>query len=263
MILLLEVGGQSCCSRGCADRELVARSAPGRHEAVPAHAIGCPFGEPRGSAGRLWGLAADNADMALAAYRVGVTSLTDGRARRDRNHARPSRLASDRGNASAGATARATNEAREAMLSGSGSSFRVGRRRGLTAGWRGASRLPAIGEQVGQLRRRQRRQAREHVLQIGPRLDAQTMTGRCETEQHRRRPSAFRRADEEPVFPANGDPLHLAFRHVVVDRQEARVGIAAQRGPVIQGIAGSTVSVLIWTPSPTARSRASRIMGTR
>ncbi len=46
-----------------------------------------------------------------------------------------------------------------------------------------------------------------------------------EAEEHRGRLAACGRADEEPVLSTNGDPLHLTFGHVVVDRQRAGLGI--------------------------------------
>ncbi len=97
--------------------------------------------------------------------------------------------------------------------------------------------LPTVRQEFGEALGRQGRQARQHLLEIGPRFEAQAMTRRGEAEQDRRGPAALVRADEQPVLAADGDALHLALGHVVVDRQEARLGISNQRRPIIQGVA--------------------------
>jgi len=79
----------------------------------------------------------------------------------------------------------------------------------------------AIAEAFG----RRRRQARQHVPQIRPRLNAQSMTCGGEAHQHRGCVPALLRAHEQPVLAANGNPFRLTFRHVVVNVQEARLRI--------------------------------------
>ncbi len=93
-----------------------------------------------------------------------------------------------------------------------------------------------VRQEVVELPGGRRRHARQHVLQARPRLDAQPLARRREAEEHRRCVAATRRADRQPVLATYGDPLHLALGHVVVDGQEARLGIAHQRGPVIQRV---------------------------
>jgi predicted DNA-binding protein (UPF0251 family) len=57
-----------------------------------------------------------------------------------------------------------------------------------------------VRQQAAELPNRRRRQERQHVLQIRPRLDAQALAGGREAEEHRRRLAAARRPDRQPVF---------------------------------------------------------------
>jgi hypothetical protein len=60
---------------------------------------------------------------------------------------------------------------------------------------------------------------------------------RTAERQHGRGAASLVRADEQPVLAAERGALHLALGHVVVDRQEARFGIADQGSPVIESVA--------------------------
>jgi hypothetical protein len=95
--------------------------------------------------------------------------------------------------------------------------------RGVTLGL--TRRLPAVRKQATELPGRRRRQAREHVLQVRPWLDAQALARRREAEEHRRRFAAARRPYCQPVLATYGDTLHLSLGDIVVYGQEARLGV--------------------------------------
>lgn len=69
------------------------------------------------------------------------------------------------------------------------------------------------------------RQACQYVLQIRPRLDAQALASGREAEEYRSCLPATRGTYRQPVFASYSYPFHLSFSHIVVNGQEARVGI--------------------------------------
>src|SRR5262249_15960160 len=71
--------------------------------------------------------------------------------------------------------------------------------------------LPAVGEKGIDLVGWRRRQARQHVLQVRPRLDAQALTRGRKAEEHGGRLAAARRPNSQPVFSANSYPLPLTL----------------------------------------------------
>jgi hypothetical protein len=66
---------------------------------------------------------------------------------------------------------------------------------------------PAVRQEVVELPSRRRQQARQDVLQVRPRLDAQPLARGREAEEHRRRPATAWPPDRQPVLATNGNPL--------------------------------------------------------
>src|SRR5579884_1696314 len=103
-------------------------------------------------------------------------------------------------------------------------------------GW-GNRWLPVVGKQLTEPGDGVRRDAREHIVEPGKRLDATPLAGSDEASQHRRRLAAAVAAEEGPVAPAQRDIAIGSFRGPVVNLQLAVFQKARQRLPLIQRVA--------------------------
>lgn len=82
----------------------------------------------------------------------------------------------------------------------------------------------------------QRRQPREHILQIGIRI-MPIEPGRLDQAHHGSRPpSRPQRAREQPVLAPKRHRPDLVFDPVVVDRQATIVQVARERRPAFQAV---------------------------
>src|SRR5262249_37433601 len=85
--------------------------------------------------------------------------------------------------------------------------------------------------------RPQGEQPRQRLTQIGERVDPQPLARPHHRVQHRRRLASRLRTDQAPVVPPQRDPPQGPLAEVVVDRQVSLLHVAAQRLPVVQGVA--------------------------
>ena len=82
-------------------------------------------------------------------------------------------------------------------------------------------RLPVVGKQLTEPGDGVRRNAREHVLEPGKRLDAAPFAGSDEASQHSRRLAAAVAAEKCPIAAAQRDIAVRPFRSAVVNLQLA------------------------------------------
>src|SRR6266516_8175193 len=78
-----------------------------------------------------------------------------------------------------------------------------------------------------------RRDAEQHVLEIGERRDADQFAALDERVQECRAASPFKAASKEPVLPTDRDESELILGAIVVDGQAAILNEALERRPLI------------------------------
>jgi len=86
---------------------------------------------------------------------------------------------------------------------------------------RAGHRLPVVGKQFAQPGDGLLRNAREHILEPGKRLDATPLAGTDEASQHRGRLASSVASEEGPIAPAQRDIAVGPFRGAVIDLQLA------------------------------------------
>src|ERR1700680_974898 len=101
----------------------------------------------------------------------------------------------------------------------------------------GSERLPVVRQEFIQAVDGVRRDAREHIVKPGERLNAAPFAGSDKASQHCRRLAALVAAEEGPVTAAERDVPVGPFGSTVVDLQLAVVQEARQRFPLVQCIA--------------------------
>jgi len=82
-----------------------------------------------------------------------------------------------------------------------------------------------------------RRDAGQHVAEVGPRIDPMLLAGRHEAVEDRGARAPRVAATEEPVLPAGDHATERPFGHVVIDGQVAVLDIPRERRPLGAGVA--------------------------
>src|SRR5436309_15000842 len=98
-----------------------------------------------------------------------------------------------------------------------------------------------------------RRDAEQHVLEIGERRDVDQVAALDERVQQRRAASPFKAASKEPVLPADRDESELILGAVVVDGHAAILDEALERCPLIGLVSDGVAERRFWQDGPRER----------
>ena len=97
-------------------------------------------------------------------------------------------------------------------------------------------RSPAMGQQFFEPAVRQRRQPREHVLEVGPRV-SRVEPGRLQQAHHHRGSLTGQlAADEQPIAASKRPGPHLVLKVVIVDRHLAVEQELREPRPAVQAV---------------------------
>ena len=109
----------------------------------------------------------------------------------------------------------------------------------------GSGRSPAVGQQLVDAVAGMAVDTREHITQVGPRVQSIELGRLHQAHDHRRALASKLAADELPVLRTQHPWLDLPLDEVVVDRHGPVFQVPRQRLPVVQAVCAMRLNSLV------------------